>query len=240
MKLSIMQPYFFPYIGYFSLIAKADKFIIFDTPQFMRKSWIARNRILKLGGGSVYIKVPLMKSPLDTSIKEIKINNDIQWKNQIISQLDIYRKRAPYFKETIELVKHCLSEHHDSISELNENILRKICDYLDIKTEICIYSKFDKIIDNVNSPDEWALNICKSLGANTYINAIGGKSFFNYEKYKEGNVNLFFIEQPLIQYKQIEKEFEPGLSIIDVLMFNKPIEAMNMINASYLTTITSN
>lgn len=230
-----MQPYFFPYIGYFSLIQSCDKFIIFDTPQFMRKGWIERNRILKLSGGSAYIKVPLIKSSLDTSILNMEINNDTEWKNKIIAQLDIYKKIAPYYKPTIELVHQCLEGEHVKISKLNEKIIRKISSYLELTAEISVYSESNEIIETVDSPDEWALEICKTIGADTYINAPGGKEFFDKEKYKHENIKLLFINPVIRDYKQGKNSFEPGLSIIDVLMFNPKEIVLNMINNYTLT-----
>lgn len=231
-----MQPYFFPYIGYFSLIQSCDKFIIFDTPQFMRKGWIERNRILKLTGGSTYIKVPLIKSPLDTAILDMKINNDIDWKNKIIAQLDIYKKIAPFYRTTMDLIHHCLCGEHIKISKLNEVIIREVSKYLGIKTEISVYSQSNKIIESVNNPDEWALEICKSIGADTYINAPGGKEFFDSEKYKKENIKLLFIEPILQSYNQNTNNFEAGLSIIDVLMFNSKENTINLINNYTLTS----
>lgn len=235
MNVAIMQPYFFPYIGYFSLIQSCDKFIIFDTPQFMRKGWIERNRILKLSGGSSYIKVPLVKSPLNTSIVDMEINNDIDWKNKIFAQLEIYKKISPYYTQTLSLVNQCLEGEYTKISKLNENIIRKISAYLGITTDITVYSEQSDIINNVNSPDEWALEICKKIGADTYINAPGGKSFFDKQKYIDAGINLLFINPELKEYKQGVNSFEPGLSIIDILMFNSKETVMSFIKAYSIT-----
>ena len=98
MRLGIMQPYFFPYIGYISLIKNVDKFILLDDVQFIRHGWIERNRILKPTGGWQYISVPLEKHGQKIAIKDIKINNSQQWKSKIISQLTYYKK-APYYRK---------------------------------------------------------------------------------------------------------------------------------------------
>ncbi|MFT5759926.1 MAG: hypothetical protein ACI9LM_004710 [Alteromonadaceae bacterium] len=234
MKLAIMQPYFFPYLGYFSLIKQSDKFIIFDTPQFMRKGWIERNRVIKLSGGSVYVKVPLVKAPLSTLINEMMIDNSSQWKDKIFSQLDIYKKKAPYYKQVVSLVKECLTDEFNSISKLNERILKYVCSYLGIETEIVVFSEMDIEVDSPDAPDEWALNICKSLGAKQYLNAAGGQSFFDVNKYNKNDIDLYFIEQPLYEYDQFGKDFEIGLSILDVMMFNSPEEIMDMLSQGSL------
>ena len=101
MKLGIMQPYFFPYIGYISLVKHTDEFILFDTVQFIKHGWIERNRILKPTGGWQYISVPLEKHSLSTLIMDTKIRNNDDWKAKILNQLVHYKRRAPYKKETI-------------------------------------------------------------------------------------------------------------------------------------------
>lgn len=229
-----MQPYFFPYLGYFSLINQADEFMLFDTPQFMRKGWIERNRIIKLSGGSVYIKVPLIKSSLDTSIKDMKIDHSLNWRNKIVSQLDIYKKKAPYYKQVKALLEDCISDDDTSISIMNENVLRKVCQYIGISTKITVFSEMNLKINIPQAPDEWALNICKSIGATTYINAAGGQDFFDPKKYKDNNIELYFVEQPLPPYEQLGNEFESGLSILDIMMFNSPEDIMAMLSQGTL------
>lgn len=234
MKLAIMQPYFFPYLGYFSLINQVDEFIIFDTPQFMRKGWIERNRIIKLTGGSVYIKVPLLKAELSTSIKDMRIDIAVNWQDKILSQLDIYKKKAPFYAETKALVQDCLQGDFTSIVEVNSKLIEKVSNYLGLNTTFKIYSEMELAIEEPNAPDEWALNICKALGVSNYVNASGGQEFFDKNKYEKDNINLFYVKQPIDSYKQLGNDFEPGLSIIDVMMFNSPLEIRDMLSQGYL------
>ena len=99
MKLAIMQPYFSPYLGYFSLIKHTDNFILLDTVQFIRHGWIERNRILKPGWDTwQYIKVPLEKHSKNSIIKDIRIKTNQDWKRKLISQLVHYKKRAPFYQ----------------------------------------------------------------------------------------------------------------------------------------------
>lgn len=230
MKVGIMQPYFFPYIGYFSLINSVDKFILLEDVQFIKRGWIERNRILSQNSEWNYIKVPLKKHSQNILICDIKIKNDDNWKEKILSQLVHYKKNAKYYFKTIELVKECLSIQTDSITELNKHILVKICNYLDIKTDIIIFDSKNTPIIKPNSPDEWALNICLSLGnIHTYMNPEGGKIFFDIQKYKSKNIDIKFIKQNLKSYDQSKVEFIEGLSIIDLLMFNSKEEIKNML-----------
>lgn len=217
-----MQPYFFPYLGYFSLLNQSDEIILFDTPQFMRKGWIERNRIGKLTGGSVYIKVPLVKSDLNTPIMDMRIDSKSDWRNKILSQLDIYKKKAPFYKQVRSLVERAIEPEFSSIVKLNENALKLACSYLNIDTKISVFSELDLKIETPKAADEWALNICEAMDVNQYVNASGGQSFFDVTKYNDKGVSIFFVDQPLYKYEQLCGEFEAGLSIIDVMMFNSP------------------
>lgn len=238
MKAAIMQPYFMPYLGYFALINCVDKFIIFDTPQFIRHGWIERNKILKPNGNgdTMYIKVPLVKHSRDTVIKDILINNTINWKQKIISQFDHYKKKAPYYKNVISILDSIFEEEYENVVDLNVCTLRKVNDYLGIKTPISIWSQMDVEIENVIEPDEWALNICKAMNIQSYVNLPGGRSFFNKEKYDSNGVELNFLEINISTYSQFEAQFTPFLSILDVLMFNHEEEINTMIKQIKLST----
>jgi len=220
MKLSIMQPYFFPYLGYFALIKHTDHFVLFDTPQFIRHGWIERNRILNSKDGWQYIKVPLVKHERSTNIKDIKIRNDENWWGKIFAQLTHYKKKAPFYKDIIEVLKTISAYQTDSITKLNAYSLKTICDYLNISFAYSIFSEMNLNIDEVNEPDEWALEISKALGATAYYNPPGGKKFFDKDKYEKQNIELKFLDIKLNEYDQKRTSFEPGLSIIDVMMFN--------------------
>lgn len=226
MKVAIMQPYFMPYLGYIALINHVDDFILFDTPQFIRHGWIERNKLLKLDGDTMYVKVPLVKHAQDTAIKDVCINNELKWQSKIISQLDHYKKRAPYYKNVITLFHEIFDEEYSSIVRLNMKSLQVLCNYIGITTPISIWSEMQVAIDEVKAPDEWALHICKALKYDAYVNLPGGRSFFDAQKYEKKGVLLSFLEYQPTQYSQFSNAFVPFLSIIDVLMFNS-VESIN-------------
>lgn len=232
MKLGIMQPYFFPYIGYFSLIKNTDKFILFDTVQFIRHGWIERNRILKQDGGWQYIQVPLIKNNgRETLIKDVLINNNENWQQKILAQIQHYKKKAPNYFQVVDLLENIFSEKYNNIVSLNKVVLKKVLDYLNICKQIEVFSEMKLEMEPVNSPDEWALNICKTIdGANEYWNPQGGQSFFNKEKYNKAGIALKFQIVEITEYNQKNELFERGLSILDVLMFNSVEEINNMLN----------
>ncbi len=230
MTLGINQPYFLPYLGYFSLINLVDEFILFDTVQFIRHGWIERNRILKPGFDWQYISVPLIKAKRDTMIKDMLINNEINWQDKFIAQLVHYKKKAPFYNIVIYLLSSAIYNKFESIVDIDNKLLQDICKYLDINTPISIFSKMNLNIKNVEAPDEWALNICLSYGADQYINLPGGRDFFNKEKYENTGIKLNFLQMKNIVYSQKRDYFEPWLSIIDVMMFNDVPTIQNYLN----------
>ena len=231
MKLGIMQPYFFPYIGYISLIKNTDKFILFDVVQFIRHGWIERNRILKQDKGWQYISVPLEKHSLDTLIKDIKINNKEKWKDKIFAQLQHYKRKSPFYKETIEIIKQGLNIETDSIVKLNYSTLKAVCEYLGVNFNCEIFSEMNLNIAPVNAPDEWALNITKEMGYSEYWNPPGGIEFFDRTKYEKAGIKLKFQKVNVRSYPQRRgpENIETGLSLIDVMMFNDVLSINEML-----------
>jgi len=211
-----------PYLGYISLIKHTDQFILLDEVQFIRHGWIERNRILQPGWESwQYIKVPLEKHTLKSFIKDIKIKQDENWKEKIITQMVHYKNKAPHYKDVISFLEMSIPENETSIVNLNKITLEKICSYLNIKCSIDIFTAMERDIEKPLASDEWALNICKSIGdVDEYWNPIGGMEFFSREKYEKAGIDLKFHNVKLNSYIQRIGRFEPGLSIIDVMMFN--------------------
>jgi hypothetical protein len=226
-----MQPYVFPYLGYFSLIKHTKNFILLDTVQYIRHGWIERNRILKPSEGWQYIQVPLVKYSQGTLIKEIQINNTTDWKNKILAQLQHYKKKSPHYTATIDVLNNIFCQEFTDIVSLSNESLKQICSYIGINCNISVFSKMNLELDPINAPDDWALNICKAYkGVDEYWNPIGGTSFFDKEKYANANLKLKFQSVDLSPYDQNRESFEPGLSIIDVMMFNSPKEINEMLD----------
>jgi hypothetical protein len=230
MILAGMQPYFFPYLGYFALIKHSDLFIIADVVQFIERGWIERNRVLKPGEGWQYIRVPLVKHSHKALIKDVKIRVNEPWPDKIIRQLDHYKKSAPYYNAVIGFLRNALSCELDSISGLNTHLLTETCKYIGIPFKKEVFSEMNIAIEEVTAADEWALNTCKVLNVSKYINSPEGVKFYDRSKYAESGITLQFIKINLRPYNQGRKSFEEALSIIDVMMFNSPQEIQTMLD----------
>lgn len=226
MKLAIMQPYFFPYLGYFDLINVVDHFVVYDSVQYIKHGWINRNRILKPTGGGQYITVPINRSSFHDSYKtpimDVEIYQGDDWKTRIIGQLDHYRRKAPYFWETVKLVKSCLDTEEIFIARLNVSIFEKVCNVLEVKFTYNLSSEMQLPITSSLNAQDRVLEICEILGASRYINLPGGRDLYDEQPFRERGIEIEFRDLPAFRYSCQDYEFIPNLSIIDVLMWNAP------------------
>ncbi len=226
MKLGIMQPYFFPYIGYWQLINAVDKYVVYDDVNYIKGGWINRNNIL-LNNSKHLITLPLEEASSFKLINEISITKNEVLKNKLIKTIKSAYLKAPYF-ETIMPILESLILDNSNIAMLNYNIILVIKNYLNLDTEILLSSQIKK--DNNLKAQDKVIHIAHLLRANEYINAIGGQELYSKEDFKQENIKLSFLKTNEIKYKQFKNEFVPNLSIIDVLMFNSPEKIKEMLN----------
>jgi len=230
MIVGIMQPYFFPYIGYFQLIAAVNKFVIYDDVNFIKGGWINRNNIL-INKKSSLFTVPLVKVSSNTPINETKINLKFYniWKVKFLRSLEHSYKKAPYFTEVCNLIKNVLEiNENDLISKLAVNSIKNVIDYLQLDTEIC--ETLENYNNKTKNGQERVLDICRIEQASQYINPIGGIELYSKNTFKENGIVLNFVKSKPIVYTQFDNNFSPWLSIIDVLMFNSVSDVNKMIN----------
>ena len=227
-KVAIMQPYFLPYVGYFHLINSVDEFVIYDNIQYTKKGWINRNRIL-VGGEGKLLTLPLKKDSDYLNVVDRKLCDN--WDNEkikLLSQIKSAYSKAPYYKKSFPVLKACLESPSENLFEFIFNSLKLLTSYLRIGTKITISSSIN--IDHSLKSQDKVIAICKSLEADTYINAIGGQELYNKEDFSSHNLNLNFVKSPQLEYKQYENEFIPWLSIVDVIMFNKRTNITDYLN----------
>ena len=227
MKVGIMQPYFFPYIGYWQLINCVDKYVIYDDVNFIKSGWINRNRIL-INDNPRYINLPLVGSSPNKLINEISISDNKNLLKKVLRSIEFSYKKAPYLRDSYELFESIILYDERNLAKWLENSIKSICKYLDINTEIIISSNINK--NNQLKSVEKVLNICEVLGANEYINAIGGQSLYSKEEFMSQNINLYFLKTDEIIYEQFNGIKIPNLSIIDVMMFNSKDDIKKMLD----------
>lgn len=219
MKAAIMQPYFFPYIGYFQLMSAVDVFIIYDNIQFSKKGWINRNRIL-VNGSDAYITIPLKKDSDFLDVKHRYLSDD--WnveRKKILNRLTESYRKAPQFSVVFPIIEKTILFEEKNLFRFIYNSIEIVKDFLEIKTPLVISSGLN--IDHQLKAEKKVIELCKIVQADTYINPIGGVELYNKEEFKNEGIELQFLKANNIIYPQFKNEFVPFLSIIDVMMFNE-------------------
>lgn len=216
MKIGIMQPYFFPYLGYWQLINAVDRYVVYDDVTYIKGGWINRNNIL-LNGEKHLITLPLDQSSSFKNINEIEVLGKEFAKNKVIRTIEQAYSKAPYFSTIMPMIEKIICDN-SNIAMLNYSSVFEITQYLSLDTEIILSSKLKK--NNELKGQEKVLQINELLGSDTYYNAIGGQGLYSREEFQKRGLKLNFLKMSDVQYPQFKNKFVPGLSIIDVLMFN--------------------
>jgi len=229
MKLAIMQPYFFPYIGYFQLMNAVDKFVVLDDVTYIKKGWINRNNIL-VNGKSHLFTVPLKNVSQNILIKDIKLAITNKWKSKFLKTIEYSYKKAGNYERAYSIVEDIINYKSMFLIEMHLKSLELINSYLDIKTPIIESSTID---DNKKLKGQKRIvDICIKESADCYINPIGGRKLYNIELFNNNKIKLKFhlADHNKLKYCQFNKMFLPSLSIIDVLMFNNVNNIKRMLN----------
>jgi WbqC-like protein family len=218
MKLAVMQPYVFPYIGYFQLIAAVDVFVFYNDVNYIKKGWINRNRIL-LNGKDFLFTIPCADASQNKLICDTKISFEIKERNKLLATIQQAYTKAPFFKEVYSIVENVLTTDYEFIDEMAIVSVKETCKYLNVAT------KFKESNNRYNNSElaqaDRLIDICLQEKADQYINAQGGTDLYDRKYFLSHTINLQFIKPGTIAYKQFDDEFVPSLSIIDVLMFNE-------------------
>lgn len=224
MTLAIMQPYLFPYIGYWQLINVVDTFVIYDDVNYIKKGYINRNKIL-LNKKPKQFTVELMGASQNKLINEIEIGNNCI---KILKSINQSYVKAPYFKNIFPLIEDIFNQKERNLAKFIGYSLEVISNYLNINTNF-IYSSDIEKNNNLKGQDK-ILDICNKLKAKEYVNAIGGQELYSKDEFISKNIQLNFLKTELIEYEQFQNEFVPYLSIIDIMMFNSISEIKNMLD----------
>lgn len=218
-----MQPYFFPYLGYFALIAQTGRWIVFDVVQYNAKSWMNRNRILHPHNGWQYVSIPVHHAPKGTPIHDMRIVDVEAVSNRILGQLRHYGRHAPHYDAVTALVRASFARAASGrLLDLNVATLAVTCEYLGIPFNWSLCSDMGLELGDVEHAGQWALRIATQVGADTYINPPRGRGIFRPEEWRAAGVALRFIEHHPLRYDCRPYEYVEDLSILDVLMWNRP------------------
>lgn len=213
MKLAIMQPYLFPYLGYFQLIRAVDAFVIYDDVNFIKGGWINRNYILTNNDKQLFT-LPLKGVSQNKLIKQIEVSGP----HKILKNLHHNYNNAPHFNVVYPIIKDILTQTEKNLGRFLDYQLRRVCEYIGLSPQWYISSELAK--NNSLCGQHKIISICEELRATHYINAYNGISLYDKSLFEARGLNLSFIRPRGVSYQQFSMRFTPNLSIIDVMMFN--------------------
>jgi hypothetical protein len=218
MRVAIMQPYFLPYIGYWQLMNEVDVFVVYDNIQFTRKGWIHRNRMLQ-NDKDEYFSLPLKKDSDYKDVVERYLSEGAEIEMlKLIRRLEGNYRKAPYFEEIYPLINQVLSNSERNLFRFIYDSMAIIKEKLSIRTKLIVSSEIE--IDHTLKSQDKVIAICSALNATAYLNPIGGLELYQKEVFEQQGIELKFLKSKLETYVQFNNTFVPGLSIMDILMFN--------------------
>ena len=229
MKTAIMQPYFLPYVGYFQLIDSVDLFILYDNIKYTKNGWINRNRFL-LNGKDVMFSLPLKRAGDHLEIRERELADDFIC-DKLLNKLRGAYGQAPYFSQAFPVIEQIVREKESNLFNFLQKSIVRVCSRLGIVTRIRISS--DVAIDHSLKGQDKVLALCKAVGTDVYINAIGGIDLYSRQDFQVHGIELKFIRSRPFVYPQLGNEFVPWLSIVDALMFNPLDRVQDCIQSNY-------
>ena len=180
--VSIMQPYFFPYIGYFQLIKQADVFVFFDDVQYIQRGWINRNRIL-LEGALHWITLPICNGGRHLAINERHYKLDPVSSRKILPRIEAAYRKSPRFSEIFAVVKHIMNSGIRNVAEFNANLIQVVAADLGIRTRFALSAEI--VNDKHLRGQARILEICRCLGATHYVNPSGGMPLYQAERFAD-------------------------------------------------------
>jgi hypothetical protein len=228
MRIAIMQPYVFPYIGYFQLINAVDRFVFYDDVNFIKQGWVNRNRILT-GGKEYLFSVPVESISSFKKINETRLKGYDVWRGKFKKTLAQSYSKAPFYQNVSPLLFDFFERDYSNISLLAIDSVKLTLNYLGVVTNIIDSSA---VYNNSElKGEERVLDICMKENATHYINAAGGVQLYDRERFANNGIKLNFIKSQQIVYSQgLRQEFIPFLSIIDLLMHNSKEELVEFID----------
>lgn len=216
--IAVMQPYLFPYLGYFQLIAAADVFVLGDDLQYVRSGWVNRNRILHNDEARL-ITFPLKKDRFQLQINQRQLCDHFSDEaERLIRLIAESYKEAPYFAQVMPLVERLIHFPQQNISLYAEHAIREMCAYLHIVTPIMRSS--DLILGSPVDKQERIIRIAHTFEATTFITPEGGSVVYDRDHFARNRLLVRFFRMNPVEYRQFRQPFVANLSIIDVLMFN--------------------
>jgi len=214
MNIAIMQPYLFPYIGYWQLVNAVDTFVIYDDVNYIKQGFINRNSIL-INGEKQRLTLNVTGASSNRKINEICIGDNSE---NILKTISQNYNKAPQFENVYPLLTKLLLNKDTNLARFIGFTITEISSYLGISTDL-IYSSDIKKRKTLTAQDR-LIEMCHQIGADTYFNMIGGSHLYSKSYFELNGLKLKFMKPLPVNYNQFGNDHIPNLSIIDVMMFN--------------------
>lgn len=211
MIVSIHQPDYIPYLGYFYKIAQSDRFVYLDDAQFSNDNMHHWNRI-KTPQGETRLKVPTEHSFGDP-INAVRTRDELGWKKKHLKTMEMNYARAPYFKEIFPQFSELLNREYANLADMNVAINTWIAKSFGFQAEF--YRTSEMEIHTVR--EERVIDICVMLDGDTYISGNGARAYQVDEHFTERGVKLHYTDYHPFEYPQLWKEFLPNMSVVDYI-----------------------
>jgi hypothetical protein len=211
MKLGVIQSNYIPWRGYFDFINSVDTFVIYDDVQFSKGSWRHRN-MLKYGNSTKWITLPI-KVNLGMKINEVTVKNSLNWKSEHFDLISASLSTAPYFSDAIEVWKKGIDVDSDLLTDLNESLIRAVCNYLGIQTPIVRSEQYNLS----GTKTERLMELFKKTGCTSYLSGPAA-TYLDVAQFRQNNIGLEYKTYQYPHYPQAQGgEFIGGVSILDLI-----------------------
>jgi hypothetical protein len=231
MRIAVMQPYLFPYLGYFQLLHSVDTFVLLDDVAFIPKGWINRNQLL-VGQKAHLFTIPLAGGSQNRLIKDIVLQPDDRAQRKLLTTIRQEYQAAPEFKWVFPLVEQVLLSSEKEITLLVLSSLLQVNAYVKLPVPIVRSSELTK--DAQATGQARIIAICQSLGAHEYVNMVGGAALYAAAEFARHEIKLRFLQPTLTPYPQKKGPFVPGMSVIDLLMYNEVAKVRELFQQAVL------
>lgn len=216
--VAIHQPNFFPWLGYFDKIARADVFVVLDNVQFPKKggTWVNRVRLLT-GGKATWVTLPVVRAYHGLRlIRDMAIDNSFPWRAKVLKTIDINYRRAPYFKEVWPVVTELISNPTESLAEYNLTTIRTLSELLGLDTSTLIIGS---TLEAGGQATDLLIDIVNAVDGTTYLCGGGATGYQDDELFAAAGIGLVYqdFHHP-VYVQRTAPDFVPGLSIVDALM----------------------
>jgi hypothetical protein len=212
MKVTIHQPNYLPYFGYFQKMAQADIFVLLDTVQYSKDSYTQRVKI-RTQNGWIWLTIPIEKINNFKMIHEIQLPCDIKWKIKHKSSIIANYSKSPFFDKNF--IDYYYQVTSCNLIDFNEAGIRYLQEKFSIKTKLVRASELN--LDEELKSSDLLIEIVKKTGGTTYLSGPSGKQYLDQEKFLNNNIEIEIFEPIIPTYKQRWPGFEPYMSSIDIL-----------------------